>query len=538
MLFWRKLRGLMIFNAVALLVGVVFLTASGLQGVWKFRVLTKSIRERATQLPLNMELVRQIGELRVALHQHRGSTSRALGPSPAGDLLGTRDQFSTHLAEVRLAVEAYRQELETAEVINPKINDSAEELEDLCQIEVGLHSIEHQIESSDWVLGDSSFSMLDDQLASLQDIVARIPTRTKQRLDQFSEEARRDYHFLYYLSSILPAVGVAMIVMIAWSFHVSLLRPLRVLFEGARRVSHGQYDHVVELRKAPVELNVLAHGLNAMTRHFRETRDDLDRQVRERSNEVIRNEQLASVGFLAAGVAHEINNPLATIAWSAESLEGRTMELIGESAWAEDDPRREELTVIRRYLRRIQDEAFRVKGITDGLLDFSRLGSTRKVETDVRELVDSVVDLVRHLGRHRGKDVQIEGPARLNAVLCPQSIKQVVLNLVTNSLDSVDAHGKVTISLEDQGDQVALIVTDNGCGMTEETLEHVFEPFFTLKRDQQGTGLGLAITHRIVSDHQGTIVPRSDGPAQGSTFTVTLPKQPHAKANEVRPQAA
>lgn len=532
-----KLRTLMWINALLLLVGVILLTASGLQGVWNFRILTKSIRERATQLPLNMELVRQIGELRVALYQQRTTPTR-LGPSPADDVLRSRSRFQERLAEVRRAVELYRTELESTETINPQIDDAREELEDLCAIEVGLHSIEHQVESRDWVLQDSSFMALDDQIAELQDIVTRVPTRTKQRLDQFSEEARQDYHFLYYLSSALPAAGICMIAFIAWSFHVSLLRPLKALLEGAKKVAEGQYNHTVTLNNAPAELQVLARGLNAMTQHFLEIRDDLDQQVRERSNEVIRNEQLASVGFLAAGVAHEINNPLATIAWSAESLESRTLELIGESDWPDDDPRRGELVVIRRYLRRIQDEAFRVKGITDGLLDFSRLGSTRKVETDLRELVDSVVDLVKHLGKHRGKDVKIEAPGRLNAVVCPQSIKQVVLNLVTNALDSVAADGNVLIKLTDAGDQAVLQVIDDGCGMTTETLQHVFEPFFTLKRDQQGTGLGLAITHRIVIDHQGTIVPRSEGPSKGSTFTVTLPKNCHAKANEVRPQAA
>lgn len=537
MFFRTKLRNLMWINTSLLLIGVLLLTASGTQGVWKFRSLTKSIRERATQLPLNMELVRQIGELRVALYQQRHSPTR-LGPSAADDLLAARSGFQDRLAEVRLAVETYREELESTETINPQIDDAREELKDLCSIEVGLHSFEHQVESKDWVLEEASFSALDEQIASLQDIVARMPTRTKQRLDQFSEEARQDYHFLYWISGALPAAGLVMIGFILWSFHVSLLRPLKALIEGARKVAAGQYDHIVTLHDSPEELEVLARGLNAMTRHFLRIRDDLDQQVRERSNEVIRNEQLASVGFLAAGVAHEINNPLATIAWSAESLEGRTLELIDESEWPEDDPRRGELDVIRRYLRRIQDEAFRVKGITDGLLDFSRLGTSRKVETDLRELVDSVVDLVKHLGRHRGKDVHIEAPARLNAVVCPQSLKQVVLNLVTNALDSVAADGSVTVKLSDAGDEVVLQVVDNGCGMSAETLQHVFEPFFTLKRDQQGTGLGLAITHRIVSDHLGTIVPKSDGPAQGSTFTVTLPKYPHAKANEVRQQAA
>jgi signal transduction histidine kinase len=105
----------------------------------------------------------------------------------------------------------------------------------------------------------------------------------------------------------------------------------------------------------------------------------------------------------------------------------------------------------------------------------------------------------------------------------PQEIKQVVLNLITNALDGLDAGGVVQVVLRRSAGMAELEVTDNGCGMTDEVMQHLFEPFFTRRRDGQGTGLGLSITYGIVQDHGGEIVPFSEGPGRGSRFLVTLP---------------
>jgi signal transduction histidine kinase len=105
----------------------------------------------------------------------------------------------------------------------------------------------------------------------------------------------------------------------------------------------------------------------------------------------------------------------------------------------------------------------------------------------------------------------------------PQEIKQVVLNLITNALDSVDAGGTLAIRLSRRGGAAELVFADDGCGMTDEVLAHLFEPFFTRKRHGQGTGLGLSIVHRIVTDHGGQIDAESDGPGRGSRIRVSLP---------------
>jgi two-component system NtrC family sensor kinase len=256
-----------------------------------------------------------------------------------------------------------------------------------------------------------------------------------------------------------------------------------------------------------------------MTNRFQEIRDDLDCQVRERTKQVVRSEQLASVGFLAAGVAHEINNPLASIAMCSESLEGRLTELLSHVGDAHSADR----TVVRNYLQMIQKEAFRCKQITEKLLDFSRMGDPERQNTDLHALVAGVIDMIRHLGKYQNKNVVLRETGPVIAEICPQEIKQVVLNLITNGLDSIEPGGTVTVSVAVKGAEAWLIVEDDGCGMTADVMKHLFEPFFTRRRGGQGTGLGLSISYRIVEEHLGQIVAESEGPSKGSRFTVSLP---------------
>jgi signal transduction histidine kinase len=292
-----------------------------------------------------------------------------------------------------------------------------------------------------------------------------------------------------------------------------VFRPLRLLGHGSRRVAAGDFDYRIQLDTRD-EMAELADALNDMTERFREIRDDLDRQVQERTREVIRSEQLASVGFLAAGVAHEINNPLASIAMCAESLESR----VGEMAAGEADAQ-----VARRYLALIQSEAFRCKGITEKLLDFSRLGEVRRQATALTVLVTDVADMLRHVGRFAGRSIEIDDAQDALVMVNPQEIKQVVLNLLVNALDSIGETGRVRVAAKRSGGEAVLTFTDDGCGMTAEVLEHLFEPFFTRRKAGQGTGLGLSIVHRIVTDHGGRIQATSDGPGSGSCFRITLP---------------
>src|SRR3954452_8819414 len=151
------------------------------------------------------------------------------------------------------------------------------------------------------------------------------------------------------------------------------------------------------------------------------------------------------------------------------------------------------------------------------------MGDPERQNTDLHELVAGVIEMIRHLGKYQDKNVVLRETGPVLAEVCPQEIKQVVLNLITNGLDSIESGGTVKVSLGIHRTEAHLTVEDNGCGMTDDVMRHLFEPFFTRRRGGQGTGLGLSISYRIVEEHNGQIIAESGGLGKGSRFTVSLP---------------
>jgi signal transduction histidine kinase len=276
----------------------------------------------------------------------------------------------------------------------------------------------------------------------------------------------------------------------------------------------------------------LASEFNDMTQRLSELYRDMARQINERSRQLVRSERLASVGFLAAGVAHEINNPLASIAFCSEALEARLAEM-QESLRVSGRGMRD-FEVFSKYLKMIQEEAFRCKNITERLLEFSRNGERRRERTDLARLIESVLEVTRLMQQSRDREIVFHAQSAVEAWVGPEEIKQVVLNLVINGLESMDEGGRLTVELRAREGMAELVFADTGCGMTADVLENIFEPFFTRNRSGKGTGLGLTITHRIVSQHGGEIEAASPGADRGSTFTVRLPLQPADAGKEER----
>ncbi len=325
---------------------------------------------------------------------------------------------------------------------------------------------------------------------------------------------------------------IAMLCGLAALFHRWVLYPVRLLQRGVRRVARGSFDYRIELTTGD-EMQALAEAFNDMTTRLSATYTDLERQVEERSKQLVRSERLAGVGYLAAGVAHEINNPLASIAFCSEALENRLKSAISSGEL-------NDATVISNYLRMIQEEAFRCKRITEKLLDFSRCGEIQRARTDLASLIQGVVEMVRHMGKYRGKQVVFLPREAVMAHADEQEIKQVVLNLVVNALDCMESGGTLRIDLRHAEGMAEMVFVDDGCGMAEDVLENIFEPFFTRRKVGKGTGLGLSITHNIVSQHQGAITARSAGEGKGATFTVRLPVRPAEESSlaTVGPRAA
>ena len=367
------------------------------------------------------------------------------------------------------------------------------------------------------------------QRQALQRLALDLLTHIELELgNRMGGESRNNYQVALWIV-VPPAVfGFLFVIGLMRAFYLWIFNPIRDLETGVGRVANGDFRHRIELHSGD-EMEDLANAFNDMLGRLQELYDDLAHQVNERSRQLVRSERLASVGFLAAGVAHEINNPLASIAFCSEALDARLGELMRHSRAT--GRASEEHEIFSKYLKMIQEEAFRCKTITERLLEFSRTGERKREPTDLRTLVQSVLDVTQHLPNHRGKHISFEVPperfgGRISAWVNGEEIKSVILNLVVNALESMDEGGRLTIRLGQRDGMAEMRFTDTGCGMTQEVLENIFEPFFTRSRTGKGTGLGLTISHRIISQHGGEIEAASQGPGHGSTFIVRLPTQP------------
>ena len=228
-----------------------------------------------------------------------------------------------------------------------------------------------------------------------------------------------------------------------------------------------------------------------------------------------RAEKLAAVGRLAAGVVHEINNPLATIAACAEALERRAEEGAFEASEASED--------LNEYLGLIKSEAFRCKSITTGLLDFSRLRTGDRHPLDVAEILKSSAKLISHQKRGENIEIKIESSEELPLVNADGGqLQQAIIALGTNAIDAMPNGGILTFRANCRPHRVAIEIEDTGIGIPREDLSKIFEPFFTTKEVGEGTGLGLAVCYGIITDHGGRLSVRSNV-GKGTTFIINLP---------------
>ena len=228
---------------------------------------------------------------------------------------------------------------------------------------------------------------------------------------------------------------------------------------------------------------------------------------------LLRSARLAAVGEMAAGVAHELNNPLTTVAGFAEL----TLEEISPDFVAYSD------------LELILREALRARDVVRRLLDFSRPMEEIRAMTDINDLIRDTLSLVNHQIRTHGVTADLHYGRDLPWVsVDPNQIKQVLLNLIHNALQAMTTGGTLTIrTLTEQRENkrwVTVAIIDTGIGISPENIDRVFEPFFTTRSSGSGTGLGLSISYGIVTDHGGYIEVESEL-GQGSQFTIYLPME-------------
>ncbi|HEX6984467.1 MAG TPA: HAMP domain-containing sensor histidine kinase [Planctomycetaceae bacterium] len=513
MLFTRSIRRKMVFLLGLVAVMLLASSAAGLASLrWYHRAIS-DLDVSVNKMPQRSQLDAAVGGLFQPLQANLPPAER-------------QRAFAKAVAEVRRQVYTFRKRFdvlpptEAAQaqrpIVFPLLSKVDEHLAYLDARQPGLASADpkaHGLAVAD----------LHYRVGELLTLVQSIPD-PQSGLSQTIRNAVEGYDTRVRWIAGSSAVVLLLFVSLLRYGYCGIFAPLRQLHRGARRVAQGDFDYRVRLKRVTTddEIHELADAFNRMTDRFQEITGDLDRQVQERSQQLVRSERLAGIGFLAAGVAHEINNPLSAIAMAAESLDGRSDELFADLPEADRK-------LVRQYLGMIQRESFRCQQITRRLLDFARGQDGVRTRFDLTGTIIEVLEMVGHMGKYKNRNITLRhtGPVHLEGN--GPEIKQVVLNLVANALEAMEDGGTLDIGMTEQTDAVIVTFKDDGCGMTADVIDHLFEPFFTKRKSGKGTGLGLSISHRIVADHGGTIEATSDGPGKGSTFRVRLPRHAAAK---------
>jgi two-component system NtrC family sensor kinase len=314
---------------------------------------------------------------------------------------------------------------------------------------------------------------------------------------------------------------------IVLSFLLSLLltrvvnRPVDKLVAVTKIAAHGNLDQPVSIRSHD-ELGELSESFNNMISELKRSRDaieewtqTLEHRVQERTQELqsvqdqlIRAGKMAAIGELAAGVAHEINNPLTGVLTFSSLMLKKVDE---NHPWKKD-------------LENIVQQTTRCRNIVRGLLDFARQRKPDKKEWDIHILIDRTVTLVENQARFQNiKIVKEFGTGIPMLFVDGDQIQQVFMNIIINAADAMAEHkGTLTIKTNMKDGIAEVSFTDTGCGMTKENLSKLFAPFFTTKETGKGTGLGLAISYGIIQSHNGDIDVQSEM-GKGSTFRIKLP---------------
>lgn len=369
---------------------------------------------------------------------------------------------------------------------------------------------------------------LTEARATLLNIVQSVPISARRHV--MGEDARLQNRLMWTLAWLAIVLVVSLAVHAAQ--YRALVKPLVWLRDDMKQSAAAGYRELVRVR-GEFEFADVTGLFNDLVKDLAQLYRGLEEKVIQRSRELVRSERLASVGFLAAGVAHEINNPLSVISGYAE-LASKKLERVLDSDGGHGSPdeaasaaEAEALGTALDAQTIIRDEAFRCKEITGRLLSLARGGADSRQPLQMNVVAEQVATLTHGLRNYRDRKIRLnfQPDASLDVLANPVEMKQVLLNLTVNALEASPSAGEVRIDGRRSGDWVELSVEDNGRGMSAETLEQIFEPFFTAKRGagEPGTGLGLSITHAIVENHGGRIRAESAGPGKGSKFVVSLP---------------
>jgi len=341
------------------------------------------------------------------------------------------------------------------------------------------------------------------------------------------------------------SLGFVLVASLFVSFfvHRMVYVPLRDLENGAKRISSGNLDQLIPVRSDD-EFGRLATSFNSMTVALRESQLELleaartlEHKVQERTRqlhvaqaEAARGEKLASVGMLAAGIAHELNNPLTGVL---------TFSHLIRQKMPDGSPDAEDMDLVIR-------ETKRCAAIIRRLLDFARDKAPEKKFADINRVIEETVRFVERPAHLRDIEIKLDLDRELPQIWIDEDlIKQVIMNMLVNAQHAIDEEGSITVRSrrlreprrlepdKEPGPMAEISVIDTGCGISEKNLQRIFDPFFTTKEVGKGTGLGLSVSYGIVSAHGGSIEVDSKV-GEGSTFRIYLPLESKAPESQGR----
>jgi two-component system NtrC family sensor kinase len=325
-----------------------------------------------------------------------------------------------------------------------------------------------------------------------------------------------------YVLVFLLVISVVLC-LILWNF---VSTPVSLLAKGMEKVAAGDLDYTIDIKRKD-EIGELAKAFNAMTADLKKAKNELiewgnilENKVQEKTEaihraqaQLIHSEKLASLGRMAAGVAHEINSPLTGIVTFGHLLLKK---------FPPGTQEREDIEVII-------DQANRCSTIIKGLLGFARASAAEKALTNINDVLHSSMNIVRNKADFFDiKLITDFEPSLMRVKADSSQLQQVFLNMIMNAADAMEGKGTLTLTTRNvtENDQnfIEVVFKDTGPGISQENLEKLFEPFFTTKPVGKGTGLGLAVSHGIIQDHGGKIIVRTKL-KEGSAFTIQLPAQ-------------
>ncbi|MBW2341652.1 MAG: cache domain-containing protein [Deltaproteobacteria bacterium] len=318
---------------------------------------------------------------------------------------------------------------------------------------------------------------------------------------------------------LITLAGVALAVGLGYFLAYRIMRPVHLMIRASKQVSEGNLSPEIGPQSKD-EIGLLQNTFRDMLVSLEER----DRHRRaEAENRLLQSEKQASIGRLAAGVAHEINNPLTGILTFTRILQ--QSKDIGDKNLS--------------HLQKIAESTVRVKNIVKGLLDFSRQTELDREPTDINRLIRAVISAMENQALIKGVSIEFNPGENLPMLTLDRNqFQSVLINLIINALDAMEQGSNILIatgislSASDTGAKgVEIAVTDTGCGISPEDLDKVFEPFFSTKEVGKGTGLGLAVSYGIVQRHGGTIRVQSEV-GRGTTFTIWLPVKEQAGEHE------